>query len=64
MDNSANTNNPKSTQKNFVRMGLGVAMGIALGAALQNIALGLVVGIIIGGIGIAIDKSRKSKSST
>lgn len=64
MDNSAKTKNPKSTKKNFVQMGVGVALGIALGAALQNIALGLVVGITIGGLGIAIDKSRKSKSNT
>lgn len=64
MNNSVNTENPKSPKKNFVQMGVGVALGIALGAALQNIALGLVVGIIIGGLGIAIDKTRKSRSNT
>lgn len=64
MENSSNTENPKSTKKNFVQMGVGVALGIALGAAFQNIALGLVVGIIIGGLGVAIEKSRKSRSNT
>ncbi|MCL6494130.1 MAG: hypothetical protein K6T54_05040 [Ignavibacterium sp.] len=63
MENSNNTKNYKSTKKNFIQMGSGVALGIALGAAIQNIALGLIVGIIIGGVGIAIDKSRKSNSA-
>lgn len=64
MNNTANTNNPNSTKKNFVQMGAGVALGIALGAALQNIALGLVVGTIIGEFGIVIDRLRKFRSST
>jgi hypothetical protein len=62
MESSNNKKNYKTTKNNFVKMGVGVALGIALGAALKNIALGLIVGIIIGGIGIVIDKSRKSDS--
>lgn len=64
MGNSSNIKNPKPLKKNFVQMGVGVTLGISLGAAFQNIALGLVVGIIIGGLGVAIEKSRKSGSNT
>ena len=62
MTNSEKNINSNSTKKmNFVQMGVGVALGIALGAALHNIALGLVSGILVGGLGVIIDKSRKSK---